>query len=257
MGMAEQNNHSQAGRRRASASGAPIDQAPRPVGQVLQVEGLLKSYASGGPGGLRREVLRGVDLEARPGEIVGIVGSSGCGKSTLLNIIGGLEAADGGSVRLGQLRVTELDGAELARYRGRQVGFVFQDHHLLDQCTVLENVLLPALAAGQVERAGPRAGDLLERVGLADRSGDLPHRLSGGERQRVALVRGLINEPQLLLCDEPTGNLDSATGREMVSLLVELVQQRQAAALLVTHNLELSEFFSRCLRLRDGRLEQA
>jgi lipoprotein-releasing system ATP-binding protein len=217
--------------------------------QALVLDGVRKAYATdAGP----NEVLRGVSLEVRPGETVAIVGVSGSGKSTLLNIIGSLDRATTGRVTLGELDVTALEGAALADYRRRQVGFVFQDHHLLPQCTVLENVLLPTLAAG---RAVPvEARELLRRVGLEGRENDFPPHLSGGERQRVAIARALVNGPPLVLCDEPTGNLDRRTGEAVAELFVELAGQRQVMLLVVTHNLDLAARFSRRLELRDGVL---
>ena len=222
-----------------------------PVEQKLHVVGVSKSYAVGRE---RREVLRGLDLDAAGGEIIGIIGASGCGKSTLLNIIGGLDSADGGSVELSGVEVTGLSDGALADYRRHHVGLVFQDHHLLDQCTVLENVLLPALAARRVAAARGWALELLGRVGLADRAEELPHRLSGGERQRVALVRALVNRPPLLLCDEPTGNLDAESGRQVVSLVVDLVRDERMIALVVTHNGELGRYFTRTMRMAEGAL---
>jgi len=200
------------------------------------------------------EVLRGVSLEATPGETVAIVGASGCGKSTLLNIVGSLDRPTAGAVRLGPTDVTALSDDGLADYRRRKVGFVFQDHHLLPQCTVWENVLLPALATGAVEAAEGRAAQLLERVGLADRRGSFPQHLSGGERQRVAIARALVNEPPLVLCDEPTGNLDRETAESVADLFVELARGHRAILLVVTHNLELAQHFSRRMALRDGVL---
>ncbi len=218
----------------------------------LVLDGVRKAYATdAGP----NEVLRGVSLEVRPGETVAIVGVSGSGKSTLLNIIGSLDRATAGRVTLGEMDVTALEGAALADYRRRQVGFVFQDHHLLPQCTVLENVLLPTLPMAAAGRAGPaEAEELLRRVGFAGRENDFPQHLSGGERQRVAIARALVNGPPLVLCDEPTGNLDRRTGEAVADLFVELAGQRQVMMLVVTHNLDLAGRFSRRLELRDGML---
>jgi lipoprotein-releasing system ATP-binding protein len=218
----------------------------------LVLDGVRKAYATdAGP----NEVLRGVSLEVRPGETVAIVGVSGSGKSTLLNIIGSLDRATAGRVRLGELEVTALGGAGLADYRRQQVGFVFQDHHLLPQCTVLENVLLPTLpTAAALGRSEDKAEELLRRVGLGGRANDFPQHLSGGERQRVAIARALVNGPPLVLCDEPTGNLDRKTGEAVAELFVELAGQRQVMMLVVTHNLDLAARFSRRLELRDGLL---
>ena len=175
-------------------------------GLSLSVERVRKEYGSAaGP----LIVLKDVSLALAPGQSVAIVGPSGAGKSTLLNIIGSLDKPTAGSVRLGATEVTALAGAALADFRSRQVGFVFQDHHLLSQCSALENVLLPTLAARGGDADAPaRAKDILRRVGLGQRLHSFPAELSGGERQRVAVARALVNGPPLLLCDEPTGNLD-------------------------------------------------
>lgn len=217
----------------------------------LRVSDLVKTYAS--PAG-DLKVLRGLSLEASPGETVAVVGASGCGKSTLLNIIGSLDRPTSGRVLLGDLDVASLDGDRLADYRRTQVGFVFQDHHLLPQCTVWENVLLPVVAGGGTVRESPRARELLARVGLSGREGDVPQKLSGGERQRVAIARALVNNPPLVLCDEPTGNLDRDTARSVGALFVDLARDRGAILIVVTHNLELAGQCSRRLELRDGTL---
>jgi len=201
-----------------------------------------------------RRVLDGVSLAVEPGETLAIVGPSGSGKSTLLNIIGSLDRPTSGSVRLGEVDVAALEGAALAYFRAREVGFVFQDHHLLPQLTALENVLLPSLALGGGQAAVGAAVGLLERVGLGGQAASFPSRMSGGERQRVAVARALVNGPNLLLCDEPTGNLDREAGEAVVSLFVELAAERGVAAIMVTHNLGLAARFSRCMELRGGRL---
>jgi len=200
-------------------------------------------------------VLKAVSLEAAPGQTVALVGPSGSGKSTLLNIIGSLDKPTSGTVRLGALDVTALSADAVAQYRARHVGFVFQDHHLLPQLSALENVLLPTLAAG-VDRANAsaRAAQLLERVGVGPRAAAFPAQLSGGERQRVAVARALINQPRLLLCDEPTGNLDHENAVRIVALFAELAQQQQVMVLMATHNMELAGQFSRCLELTGGTL---
>jgi lipoprotein-releasing system ATP-binding protein len=200
-------------------------------------------------------VLDGAALTAAPGETVAIVGPSGSGKSTLLNIIGSLDQPTAGTVRLGEVEVTALQGRALAEFRATRVGFVFQDHHLLPQLTALENVALPALAPGAERREAPaRARERLAQVGLAARQEAFPGQLSGGERQRVAVARALINAPGLLLCDEPTGNLDRERGAQVVSLLLELAAAQGVTVLMVTHNLEQARRFSRVLELREGRL---
>lgn len=215
----------------------------------LAVEDLTKRFDTpSGPS----TVLEGLSLNAAPGETVAILGPSGSGKSTLLNIIGSLDRPTSGTVRLGEVEVTALSGRALADFRARSVGFIFQDHHLLPQLTALENVMLPTLAAGTTESAEERAAQLLERVGVADRMQAFPARMSGGERQRVAAARALINGAKLLLCDEPTGNLDRDTSSNLVGLLMELAEQQNVTVLMVTHNVEQAARFGRCLLLRDG-----
>jgi len=197
-------------------------------------------------------VLRGVSFELSAGDTLAVVGPSGAGKSTLLNVIGSLEKPTSGSVQLGEVEVTELAGDDLAGFRSRQVGFVFQDHHLLPQCTALENVLLPTLAVHSSDDAVGRAAELLERVGLAPRADHFPAQLSGGERQRVAIARAMVNGAPLLLCDEPTGNLDRDTGERVGDLFVELAEERDVCLIVVTHNLELARRFANLKELRNG-----
>ena len=200
-------------------------------------------------------VLSDVSFALSPGETVAVVGTSGTGKSTLLNIIGSLEPPTEGRVLLGDDEVAALHGAALAAFRSRRVGFVFQDHHLLPQCTALENVVLPTVAAGSPEGATERAQALLGRVGLAERMDSLPARLSGGEKQRVAIARALVNQPPLLLADEPTGNLDPGTSGTVAALFRELAEENGAMLIIVTHDLALAGQFGRCLELRDGVLQ--
>ena len=221
--------------------------------EKLRVEHLRKEFEfARGP----LVVIEDLSLELSPGETVSIVGPSGAGKSTLLNIIGSLDTPTAGTVRLGDVEVTALDGAELAAFRSRQVGFVFQDHHLLPQCSAIENVMLPTLAAGTQDSGPERSRELLARVGLEDRMDSLPATLSGGERQRVAIARAMVNAPALLLCDEPTGNLDRDTGNRIAELFLELASERGAMLMVVTHDLELARRFGRVLALRDGALHE-
>lgn len=201
-----------------------------------------------------REVLRDVCFRASPGQTIAVVGPSGSGKSTLLNIIGSLDKADSGSVRLGDIDVTTLTGLSAADYRARHVGFVFQDHHLLPQLTGLENVLLPTLAVKSVDASLQQAKDLIEQVGVTSRAQAFPAQLSGGERQRLAIARALINSPGLLLCDEPTGNLDRANALAVVEMFVTLAKRQNVIVIMVTHNTELAGKFDRCLHLVDGVL---
>jgi len=217
----------------------------------LSVENLTKEYPS--PEGPVR-VLSGVSFELSSGQSLVVTGPSGSGKSTLLNLIGSLDRPTSGHVRLGETDVASLTGDDLARFRSRSVGFVFQDHHLLPQCTALENVRIPTLAEGAAG-GGRSARDLLERVGLAERMHAFPAQLSGGERQRVAIARALINGPALLLCDEPTGNLDRETGRTVANLFLELAAENRVMLVVVTHNLEFAERFDRRMELRNGCLQ--
>jgi len=201
-------------------------------------------------------VLRGVSLELAAGENVAIVGPSGSGKSTLLNVIGTLDAPTSGRVVLGGEDPAGLREPALARFRSRNIGFVFQDHHLLPQCSVLENVLVPTIATGPTSRETyGRATELLERVGLAERLQHRPAELSGGERQRVALARALINRPALVLADEPTGNLDRSTAERVGQLLLDLQQQEGSMLIVVTHSTRLAERMGRTLELDEGQLK--
>jgi lipoprotein-releasing system ATP-binding protein len=201
-------------------------------------------------------VLDGASLELAAGENVAILGPSGSGKSTLLHIIGTLDRPTSGEVTLDGQNPFELDEPGLAHFRNRRIGLVFQDHHLLPQCSVLENVLVPTLAEGTAsDEAVARAGELLDRVGLSRRLEHRPAELSGGERQRVALARALIHNPVLLLADEPTGNLDRTTAAGVGRLLVELTAHEQMMLVVVTHSLQLADVLDRRLELNEGRLE--
>ncbi len=203
------------------------------------------------------EILRGVSLELKSGQNLAILGPSGSGKSTLLHIIGTLDRPTSGEVRLDGEDPFVLDEPELADFRSRRIGFVFQDHHLLPQCNVLENVLLPTIAQGKpTSDDAERAKMLLDRVGLAGRLDHRPGELSGGERQRTAVARALIRRPVLLLADEPTGNLDRTTASSVATLLLELHEQEQTMMISVTHSLELAAMFQRRLELDEGRLEE-
>jgi len=202
-------------------------------------------------------VLEGINLEIRRGESAAIVGPSGSGKSTLLNIIGTLDQPTRGQVLLESEDIGQLDQDRLAAIRNRQIGFVFQAHHLLPQCTVLENVLTPTVVCADAElrqSAPERARRLLERVGLGRRFDHRPGQLSGGERGRVAVVRALINQPRLLLADEPTGSLDRAAGEELARLLVELNREESVTLIVVTHAQDLAQRMARRFQLLDGRL---
>jgi len=224
---------------------------------IVKLEGVTKTY--GGHGDVPAQtVLDGIDLEIARGSATAIVGPSGCGKSTLLNLIGALDSPTAGRLDVCGEDPAALDGDDLAGFRNRRIGFIFQDHHLLPQCTVRENVLLPALAHGRPDEAtAKRADSLLERVGLGDRGNDWPTLLSGGERQRVAVVRALVNEPDLLLADEPTGALDQKTSGELGDLLLELQRELGTTLLVVTHEANLARRMQRTLRLREGSFEEA
>jgi lipoprotein-releasing system ATP-binding protein len=225
-------------------------------GFELVVEGVRKSFRE--PAGGALEVLRGVSLSLKAGEAAAVVGASGAGKTTLLHVVGGLEAADGGSVKVGGFDVTRATPAELARWRGGAVGFVFQSHHLLADLSAEENVALPLLVArtGRREAFG-RARELLEKVGLAQRLTHAAGELSGGEQQRAAVARALVARPRLVLADEPTGNLDRHRGEEVGALLLSLCREARACALLATHNESLAGLCDRRLMLREGKLEEA
>jgi lipoprotein-releasing system ATP-binding protein len=214
----------------------------------LIATGITKSFGE-------RLILNGLDLCAGPGESVAVTGPSGSGKSTLLHILGSLDRPDSGTVRLGAIAVETLSRTQLPAFRATKVGFVFQDHLLLPQLSSLENVLLPTLAAGATDREG-RARDLLKRVGLTPRINAYPAQLSGGERQRVAVARALINAPSLLLCDEPTGNLDQHTGETVIKMLLELARVEKTALVIVTHNRDHAALCDHVLTLKEGRLEE-
>jgi lipoprotein-releasing system ATP-binding protein len=223
---------------------------------VVLLTDLSKSY-EGFDGAPATHVLRNVSLRVDAGESVAIVGPSGSGKSTLLNIIGTLDRPTSGTAVLNGRDLSTLDDRALAAARSREVGMIFQLHHLLPHCTVLENVLVPTLAGGPERRSGPaeaRARRLLERVGLTARIGHRPGQLSGGERQRTAVVRALINEPKLLLADEPTGALDRASADNLAELLAELNREEGVALIVSTHAMSLAERMSRIVELQDGRL---
>jgi len=219
----------------------------------LQVHDLRKSFSS--PSGERIEVLRGVSLSAVPGETVAIIGSSGAGKSTLLHLLAGLEEPDHVSAMAGEFAIHNASAAALAHFRNRRLGLIFQFHHLLKDFTAEENVSLPL----RINRKGPResivaAKVILESVGLASRGSHLIGDLSGGEQQRVAVCRALVNRPAIVLADEPTGNLDSATGDAIAASLIDYAKETPAIVIVATHNQALASACDRALMLRDGRL---
>lgn len=218
----------------------------------LELTGVRKTYVSEGGGEI--PVLKGVDLSVAPGESIAIEGPSGSGKSTLLNLMGLLDRPTAGRILLEGRDVSGLSETEAARIRAREIGFIFQAHHLLPQCDVLENVLVPTLAGDPDPEAEKRALRLLERVGLSDRLRHRPGRLSGGECQRTAVVRALINRPRLVLADEPTGSLDRAAAESLGRLLVELNREERVALVVVTHSSSLASKMGRRFALDDGRL---
>jgi ABC-type lipoprotein export system ATPase subunit len=221
------------------------------AGPLLRTRGLGKEYGQGE--GLVR-ALDAVDLELAPGETLAVMGPSGCGKSTLLHLLGGLERPSAGEVWLEGRRIDGLSEKALARLRRQAIGFVFQAFHLVDELTAAENVELPALLAGYSPRAARRrAAELLEQVGLTDRTEHLPSELSGGQRQRVAIARALSNEPLVVLADEPTGNLDSATTLDVLRLLDSLRSAGQTL-LIVTHDARIAATADRLISMRDGAL---
>lgn len=218
---------------------------------MLALREVRKSYASGTE---TLHVLKGVDLEVAKGEIVALTGPSGVGKSTLLHVIAGLDRPDGGEVRVGGRDVTGLRGAQMDRFRSRTVGIVYQFHFLLPEFTAFENVLMPAVIAGEGQDARERATALLREVGLEDRAGHTPGKLSGGEQQRVAIARALMNGPELLLADEPTGNLDEETSSHVFGMLLRLKEAHGLTVLMATHNPSLAAACHRTVRLKDGRV---
>lgn len=223
---------------------------------ILRAESIHKSYRMGAT---RVNVLKGVDLAVREGEFIAIVGASGSGKSTFLHILGGLDRPDKGIIRFDGRDLNRVGARELNRFRNERVGFVFQFYHLLDELSVLENVLLPAMVSRSVmgwlagrRKVRQQAEGLLDQLGLRDRAGHKPYQLSGGERQRAAIGRALMNQPRLLLADEPTGNLDSATGNGILSVFDTLHKAGQTIV-MVTHDERIARKAQRIVTLADGR----
>jgi lipoprotein-releasing system ATP-binding protein len=222
---------------------------------LVTVTGLSKTYEVGGAS---LHVLRALDLEVQSGEMVAVVGASGVGKSTMLHLIGGLDRPEAGSIDIGGARITDLSDAARVRFRNRQVGFVFQFHHLLPEFNARENVEMPMRIAGlSPAETSQRARELLSRVGLADREEHRPGMLSGGEQQRVAVARALVMRPALLLADEPTGDLDETTADTLHELLREMHREHGLTSVIATHNPRLASACDRVLRLEGGKLKDA
>jgi lipoprotein-releasing system ATP-binding protein len=224
-----------------------------PAAATLELRGVRRVFKQAGT---ELQVLNGVDLALQPGEVVALVGPSGAGKSTLLHLAGLLERPNGGTVVIGGEDCSNLSDERRTLLRRSDIGFVYQFHHLLPEFSALENVMLPQMIAGVPRsRARARAAALLDQVGLAPRAHHRPARLSGGEQQRVAIVRALANDPSLLLGDEPTGNLDHATGESVLNTLLDLVRRTGLAALIATHNLDLAHRLDRVVALDEGKLK--
>ena len=213
---------------------------------MIRAENIHKAYGT-------LEVLKGISLEIQKGEIVSVVGASGAGKSTLLHILGTLDKADRGNVSINDQEIASMQEKRLSAFRNREIGFVFQFHHLLPEFTALENVCIPAYIAGDSKKtAFEKARQLLEFLGLADRMEHKPSALSGGEQQRVAVARALVNKPAVILADEPSGNLDSGSSIELHELFFSLRDEFKQTFVIVTHNRELAEMADRRLRIKDG-----
>lgn len=216
---------------------------------ILEATDVVKTYQREGAPEVK--ALRGVDLEVRAGEFVAVTGPSGCGKSTLLTVLSGLEMPTQGSIKISGHDITTSSEQELAEVRNRDIGFVFQSFHLVASMTALENVAFPAELAG-LENAEERAARLLDKVGLSDRSQSFPHQLSGGEKQRVAICRALVNQAKLIFADEPTGNLDTSNGEQVLELLTSLQKEEGSSLVLVSHSPEVVDRADRVVTLRDG-----
>lgn len=222
------------------------------MSRIIEVRNLHKSYINGVK---ELHVLKGVDLIVEKAEVTAVLGPSGAGKSTLLHIIGGLDAPSEGEVCMDGVDIYSLNDRERSKLRNRRIGFVFQFYHLLPEFDALDNVALPLWIRGENGAvARKRAAEILKSVGLSDRLGHRPNQLSGGEQQRVAIARSLVNDPDLLLCDEPTGNLDSETGKNIIELLWDFNGKRKLTLIIVTHDAEIAKMAQRVLHIKDGRI---
>lgn len=218
---------------------------------MLKANSIHKSYG-------QLQILKGVDLEVQKGEIVTIVGASGAGKSSLLNILGTLDKADSGTLTINGIELNKLNNKQLSDFRNRQIGFIFQFHHLLVEFSALENVCIPAFIAGKAKsEAEKRAAELLDLLGLKDRFHHKPNQLSGGEQQRVAVARALINNPALIFADEPSGNLDSVNALELHELFIKLKNDFRQTFVIVTHNEDLANLSDRTVTMKDGLIVNA
>ena len=215
---------------------------------MLQARGIKKSYGN-------LQILKGVDLDVKRGEIITIIGASGAGKSTLLHIIGTLDRPDHGTIRLNNVDVHKLSSKKLSSFRNEQIGFIFQFHHLLPEFSALENICIPAFIAGKGKKeAESKAFELLELLGLSDRANHKPNELSGGEQQRVAVARAMVNEPAIILADEPSGNLDSNNAENLHRLFVDLRDTLNQTFVIVTHNENLANLADRKVLMKDGQI---
>ena len=222
--------------------------------RMIQAKGLIKIYRNGAK---ELEVLKGIDLKVAKSEVLAVLGPSGAGKSTLLHLLGGLDTPTAGEVMIDGTDIYALGDRERAKIRNRKIGFVFQFYHLLPDFDALENVMFPLLIkGGDGKNLRGKGAGLLKAVGLEDRMNHRPGELSGGEQQRVAIARALINEPELLLCDEPTGNLDSESGENIIELLWELNKSRKMTLMIVTHDAQIAKAAQRVLHIRDGKIIQ-
>jgi lipoprotein-releasing system ATP-binding protein len=215
---------------------------------MLQARGIQKSYGN-------LQILKGVDLDVKRGEIITIIGASGAGKSTLLHIIGTLDRPDNGMIRLNNVDIHTLSSRKLSAFRNEQIGFIFQFHHLLPEFTALENICIPAFIAGKGKKeAESKAFELLELLGLSDRANHKPNELSGGEQQRVAVARAMVNNPAIILADEPSGNLDSNNAENLHRLFVDLRDTLNQTFVIVTHNENLANLADRTVLMKDGQI---